>query len=76
MNTEMMLLTKMVFLLKKLFPILLIISLFFFSAFASNTWKIAIDKQDAKEGDFLFLLLCSAFFPICIGVVTFILQSL
>lgn len=76
MNTQTMLLTKMVFLLKKLFPVLLIISLFFFSVFASNAWKIATDKQNAKEGDFSFLLLCSAFFPICIGVVTFILQSL
>lgn len=57
MNTKMMLLTKMVFLLKKLFPILLIISLFFFITFASSTWKTATCKQDTKEGDFLFLLL-------------------
>lgn len=76
MNAQTMLLTKMVFLLKKLFPVLLIISLFAFIAFASSTWKTATDKQNAKEGDFSFLLLCSAFFPICIGVVTFILQSL
>ena len=76
MNTQTMLLTKMVFLLKKLFPVLLIISLFFFVAFASSAWKTATGKQDAKEGEFSFLLLCSAFFPICIGVVTFILQSL
>ena len=76
MNTEMMLLAKMVFLLKKLFPIFLIISLFFFIAFASSPWKKATGKQDAKEDDFSFLLLCCAFFPILIGVVTFILQSL
>lgn len=76
MNTQTMLLTKMVFLLKKLFPVLLIISLFFFVAFASSPWKTATDKQDTKEDDFLFPLLCSAFFPICIGIVTFILQSL
>ena len=76
MNAQTMFLAKLVFLAKKLFPILLIISLFFFVAFASSAWKTATDKQDAKEGDFSFLLLCSAFFPICIGVVTFILQSL
>lgn len=76
MNAQTMLLTKMVFLLKKLFPILLIISLFFFIAFASSPWKKAIGKQDSKEDDFLFPLLCCAFFPILIGIVTFILQSL
>ena len=76
MNTQTMLLTKLVFLAKKLFPVLLIISLFFFGVFASYAWKTAIGKRDSKEGDFSFLLLCSAFFPIFIGVATFILQSL
>lgn len=76
MNAQTMFLAKLVFLAKKLFPILLIILLFFFVAFASSAWKTATDKQDIKEGEFSFLLLCSAFFPICIGVVTFILQSL
>lgn len=76
MNTKMTLLTKMVFLLKKLFPVLLIISLFAFGTFAFNALEIATGKQDAKEGELSFLLLCSAFFPILIGVVTFILQSL
>lgn len=75
MNTQTMLLTKMVFLAKKMFPVLLIISLFFFVAFASSAWGTATGKQDAKESEFSFLLLCSAFFPILIGVVTFILQS-
>lgn len=36
MNTQTMLLTKLVFLAKKLFSVLLIISLFFFVAFASS----------------------------------------
>lgn len=76
MKAQTIFLTKMVFLLKKLFPVLLIISLFFFVAFAFSAWKTTTGKQDAKEGDFSFLLLCSAFFPIIIGVVTFILQSL
>lgn len=76
MNTQTMLLTKLVFLAKKLFPVLLIISLFFFVAFASSAWKTTTGKQNAKDDDFSFLLLCSAFFPILIGVVTFILQSL
>lgn len=44
MNAQTMLLTKMVFLLKKLFPVLLIISLFFFVAFASSAWKTATGK--------------------------------
>lgn len=76
MNAQTMFLAKLVFLAKKLFPVFLIISLFFFGAFAFLTLKITIGKQDAKEGNFSFLLFCSAFFPICIGVVTFILQSL
>jgi len=76
MNTQTMLLTKLVFLAKKLFPVLLIILLFFFVAFASSAWKTATGKQDTKEGDFSFLPLCCAFFPILIGIVTFILQSL
>ena len=37
MNTQTMLLTKMVFLLKKLFPVLLIISLFFFKGICERT---------------------------------------
>ena len=48
MNTEMMLLAKMVFLLKKLFPVFLIISLFFFGAFAFLTSMFCANLQDPK----------------------------
>ena len=50
MNAQTMFLAKLVFFAKKLFPVLLIISLFFFVAFASNACKTTTGKKDAKEG--------------------------
>lgn len=75
MNTERMLLTKLVFLAKKLFPILLIISLFFFSVFASNAWKIATGKQDAKL--LMQLVKEVSLLPICvIALIVIIMKGL